>query len=592
MSVFLRQVKLKNGISLVMYEGKYDSKTKNTKQKVLKNFGLLEDLKKTYTDPIEYFSKVAKEKDEELRLMYKNEKEEKIPRQTAKRYLGYFPIKRLLDKFEFKDEFIFLSLNKKFEFDLNSLFSFLVYSQIINPQSNLRSFLDKDRFFEKFNFSKDQMYDGIKYIGQNKEKILEYIKFQTQKIVQIDTERTYFDGTNIYLEIDKENEMLKSGPEKNNGHDPIIGLGLLLDKNGIPISYTTFPGNSSEKPELHKNVQNLKEKEHINGRTIIVADKGLNCGDNLYLAVKNKDGYVFSQKVKNVDPRTYNWILDNKGYKEIVVDDIVIFKIKSTVGEYPINVTSKLNEQKAIINVTQKRVVFWSKEYADKAKFEREKLIAKANALIANPADYRKKTVGNAAKYIKEINYNSKGEIITKDLVIDYDTIAEEEKLDGFYMIVTSETSLPEDEIIKIYRGLWEIEESFSIVKGVLKVRPVFAKSIEGIECHLLISFMSLLLLRILQKKILKDELTEEQKKEIEKANKRKRVHKIRIEKYGETPISQIVDFMRSYDCVEINGKYFLSEYHNLLPLFEKKYNLCLDKHIMDEKDIKKVFAL
>ena len=197
MSVFLRQVKLKNGISLVMYEGKYDSKTKNTKQKVLKNFGLLEDLKKTYTDPIEYFSKVAKEKDEELRLMYKNEKEEKIPRQTAKRYLGYFPIKRLLDKFEFKDEFSFLSLNKKFEFDLNSLFSFLVYSQIMNPQSNLRSFLDKDRFFEKFNFSKDQMYDGIKYIGQNKEKILEYIKFQTKKIVQIDTERTYFDGTNV-----------------------------------------------------------------------------------------------------------------------------------------------------------------------------------------------------------------------------------------------------------------------------------------------------------------------------------------------------------------------------------------------------------
>lgn len=575
-----------------MYEGKYDPKTKNTKQKVLQNFGLLEELSKTYTNPIEYFSKIAKEKDEELRLKYKEEKEEKIPRQTAKRYLGYFPIKRLLEKFELKDEFKFLSLTKKFEFDLYSLFSFLVYSQIINPQSNFQSFLDKGRFFEDFNFSKDQMYDGIKYIGQNKDKILEYIKYQTKKIVDIDIQNTYFDGTNIYFEIDKENDMLKRGPEKNNRHDPIIGLGLLIDKNGIPISYTTFPGNCSEKPELHKNVQSLKRKEHINGRTIVVADKGLNCGDNIYTALKNKDGYVFSQKVKNADDTTYNWIIDDVNYEKKIVNDVVVFKSKSMVGDFPINITSELNGQKAVINVTQKRVVFWSKEYADKAKFEREKLLAKANDLISNPANYKKSTVGNAAKYIKEINYDSNGEIITKNLSIDYEAIAKEEKLDGFYMIVTSETSLTDNKIIKIYRGLWEIEESFSIIKGVLKVRPVFAKSIEGIECHLLVSFLSLLLLRILQKKILKDELTEQQKKEIEKANKRKRVHKIRVEKYGETPISQIVDFMRTYDCIEINGKFFLSEYHNLIPLFETKYNLHLDKHIMDEKDIKKIFDL
>lgn len=593
MSVFLRQVKLKNGISLVMYEGKYDPITKNTKQKVLKNFGTLEELKNIYVNPIEHFTNVCKEKDKELRLKYKEQKEEKIPRTTTKRYLGYFPIKRLLDKFNFKDEFTFLTLNKKIDFVLNDLFSFLVYSQIINPQSKNKSYEDKDRFFKSFNFSKSQMYDGIKFIGQNKQTILDYIKYQTKNIVKVDTTSTYFDGTNIYFEIDKENDMLKRGPEKNNRHDPIIGLGLLLDNNAIPISYTTFPGNCSEKPELHKNVQNLKKQENIKGRTIIVADKGLNCGDNIYQAISNNDGYVFSQKVKNTDSTTYNWILDSKEYiNKKDNDDNIIFKSKSIVGEYPINITSKLNGQKSVINVTQKRVIFWSKDYADKAKFEREKIIAKAKLLVQNPKEYTKNTVGNAAKYIKEINYDTNGEILNKQLNIDYEKISEDEKLDGYYMIVTSETKLPDDKIIDIYRGLWEIEESFSIIKGVLKVRPIFSKSIEAIECHILVSYLSLLILRILQKNILKDELTAEQIKEIEKANRKKHTHKINMNKIGELPIKQIVDFMRSYECIEINNKYFVSEYHDLIPLFEEKYDLVLDKHILESKDIKKIFAL
>ena len=435
------------------------------------------------------------------------------------------------------------------------------------------------------------MYDAINEIGINSKYILEHIIFELKEFYKPSFSHTFFDCTNIYFEIDKENDFLKRGPEKNNRHDPIIGFGLLMDSNGIPLSYSLFPGNESEQPELHKNASLMKKNLNIKGKTILVADKGLNSGDNMMKAIENGDGYVVGQKVRGASKETLSWVLCGEGYKETFNDDgEIIFKIKDEVDYYTINVTSKLSGEKTQAKVKQKRVVFYSKDYKDKSAYEREKLIVKAYNLIKNPAEYKKQSVGDASTYIKEIKYDKDGNIITTSLEIDYERIEKERMLDGYYMIVTSEINLTSDEIIKIYRGLWEIEESFSIVKGVLKVRPVFAKTRSGIEAHMLICFFSLLLLRLLQKTVLKDELTDEQKILIESANRKRRKNKIRIEKIGELPMKKIVNFMRDYEAQKINDSYYIGNYNPDITVFEKAYDLVLDKHRLSEKDIQKFF--
>ena len=595
MSVFLRKQNLSKGIYLSFVEAFYDPNTKNTIQKTIKRIGYLDELKLVYQDPINYFSNEAKKLSIDSSKKYEESKIEKIPRNILLKNVGYFLPRYVYNQFDFRNVFAAISYDRRFKFDLESVFRFSVLSQIVNPSSKQAEFKKKDQFFDTFDFTDDQLYDAIKCIGENEETIKEFIQLQTKQIVKLNTSTTYFDGTNIYFEINQENEELKRGPEKNNRHDPIIGMGLLMDGNGLPINYSLFPGNASEQPELHKNLQSLKKKDGIQGRTIITADKGLNSGTNMYEAVRNGDGYVMGQKVRGGNKDTLNWVLqddDNSPYEHTYDENgVLTYKVKSEIGDYLVDITSPLNGQKTKVHLKQKRVVFWSKNYADKAKYERQKLIEKAKAVISNPKAYLKSTIGDAATYIKEIKYSVNGEIITdSNFVLDIDAIKKAELYDGYYLIVSSETKLSNDEIIKIYRGLWEIEETFSIVKGILKVRPVFAKTLEGIHAHMLICFTSLLILRILQKNTLLKTLSNEQIESIEKANKRKKKHKINYKKIVEYPITQICDFIRNYNVLVVDDNYYTTEYNDLIPFIEERFSIPLDRKILTKQNIKNIF--
>ncbi len=595
MSVFLRMQNLKKGTYLSFVESYYDESKKNSVQKVIQKIGYLDELKKVYVDPIAHFKEKAKALSLESSKRYLESKEEKIPREEIRRNLGYFLVENVYNKLNFTEPFTAITIHRKIQYDLEELFRFFVYSQIVNPGSKISEYENKGLFFNNFTFSDDQMYDGVKEITRNEDLLKEHLLLMLKKTIKLDCSNTYFDGTNIYFEIDRENEELKRGPEKNNRHDPIIGLGLLMDNQGIPLNYTTFPGNQSEQEELHKNVKELKRKSGIVSRTIITADKGLNSGDNMYQAIQNGDGYVLGQKVRGASEDTLKWVLNDMGedsyQKQYNKNNELVFMCKSEVGEYEVSITSQLNHQKAKVKLLQKRVVFWSKDYADKAKHEREKLVEKAKEIIANPSKFMKSTVGNAAGYISSISYDSNGEIVTQNLTLNYDLIESESKLDGYYMIVTSETKLDDHKIIEIYRGLWEIEETFSIIKGVLKIRPVFAKTLEGVHAHILVCFASLIILRLLQKKYLRSDLSNESMLALEKANKRKRVHKIKYRKYYELTIKQIINFIRNYQVLKIGNNYYVQKYIDTIPYIEKKYGIILDKHILSMEQIKKIFS-
>ncbi len=596
MSVFLRKQNLKKGVYLSFVESNYDSSTRNSRQTVIQKIGYVDDLKEKYVDPIAFFTDKAKVLSAESSQKYAESKSKRIPRVNIEKNLGYFLPKYVYDSFQLDPVFKYISCSHKYKFNLEHIFRFLTYSQIVCPSSKQSEFKKKDQYFDNFNFSDDQLYDAIQILGKNEEVIKEFIQLRLKKMISLDTSNTYFDGTNFYFEIDKENEELKRGPEKNKRHDPIIGLGLLIDANGIPINYTTFPGNCSEQPELHKNVQDLKKKEGIIGRTIITADKGLNSGDNMYKAIQNGDGYIIGQKVRGANSDCIDWILQDDEFSpyRVLKDDEgnVTYKIKSEVDDYKVQITSPFNGQKTYVNLKQKRVVFWSKNYADKAKYERDKVIERSKQVLANPSKFLKSTIGDAATYIKEIKYDNNGEIIVhSNFELDFEAIDNASKLDGYYLIVSSEINLPDEKMIAIYRGLWEIEESFSIMKGVLKTRPFFSKTLLGIHSHILISFFSLLILRILQKVTLRKELSDQQVSEIENANKRKRVHKIRYKKIVEYPITQICDFIRNYNLLAVDDYFFVTKYSDFIPFINERFSINLDRNILYKKDIDKILS-
>ena len=537
----------KGKIYLSFVQG-YRDEFGKVKQKTIEKIGYLDELKKQYDDPIAYFKNIAKEKSNEEIKEYtiKNLNTQVIEGNSHQKNLGYVILKKVYNELN-----ITSVLDKKqsflnIEYSLEDIMKLLTFSRILYPSSKNETFNNKDLFFEKFDFSLKDLYRSLDYFKLLKEDILKTIWNSTKDTYNRDTSITYYDTTNYYFEISYNDEDLidengtilekgsrKKGPSKENRKDPIIGMGLLMDKNGIPLSYDLFPGNESEKLMMRPTLKNTKAKFGIN-RTIVVADRGQNTSDNtVFIAGKNDDfhtnhdGYVYGQSILGANKEFKEWALNQDGftndyiydedgkivtYKEAIYNENgkilryenkpLIFKHKSRVHIKKVRI-KKEDGKKITYEVYQKQMVYYSKKYADRQKQERELAVKKAKDLIDNPGKYTQATSYGCTKYINNIRFNEEtGEIPTGlELSLKLDKILEEEKYDGYYSIVTSEKNLSDKEIRDIYKGLWKIEESFKITKSDLETRPVFVWTKDHIEAHFLTCFISLVILRLIEYK-------------------------------------------------------------------------------------------
>lgn len=537
----------KGKIYLSFVQG-YRDEFGKVKQKTIEKIGYLDELKKQYDDPIAYFKNIAKEKSNEEIKEYtiKNLNTQVIEGNSHQKNLGYVILKKVYNELN-----ITSVLDKKqsflnIEYSLEDIMKLLTFSRILYPSSKNETFNNKDLFFEKFDFSLKDLYRSLDYFKLLKEDILKNIWNSTKDAYNRDTSITYYDTTNYYFEISYNDEDLidengtilekgsrKKGPSKENRKDPIIGMGLLMDKNGIPLSYDLFPGNESEKLMMRPTLKNTKAKFGIN-RTIVVADRGQNTSDNtVFIAGKNDDfhtnhdGYVYGQSILGANKEFKEWALNQDGftndyiydedgkivtYKEAIYNENgkilryenkpLIFKHKSRVHIKKVRI-KKEDGKKITYEVYQKQMVYYSKKYADRQKHERELAVKKAKDLIDNPGKYTQATSYGCTKYINNIRFNEEtGEIPTGlELSLKLDKILEEEKYDGYYSIVTSEKNLSDKEIRDIYKGLWKIEESFKITKSDLETRPVFVWTKDHIEAHFLTCFISLVILRLIEYK-------------------------------------------------------------------------------------------
>ena len=300
MAYFLKKTINKKGTYLQIYSSFYDPERGHTAHKAYRPVGYVHELQaKGIDDPVAFYKEEVLKLNQELKAAKDAKKAKQISDDSPEKLIGYFPMKNINDKLSVKKYIDLMQTATDFRFNVFDMMSALVYARLVYPCSKSKTYDEViPKLFDSYDFSLNQLYDGLEYIGCEYEKIIEIYNHQIQQMYSFDTSHTYFDCTNFYFEIDKEDHFRKKEPSKENRKEPIVGLGLLLDANQIPVGMKLFPGNQSEKPVIRNIIHDLKKRNSISGRTIRIADKGLNCAENIFHALKNGDGYIFSKSVK------------------------------------------------------------------------------------------------------------------------------------------------------------------------------------------------------------------------------------------------------------------------------------------------------
>ncbi len=490
---------------LSIVRGFRDKNGKN-RHKTVRKVGYLDVLEKEYHNPIAHFEQIAKQMTNEEKELNKPIPLSVSPQSLLsvgtdnRKNFGHVAFSHLYHELELD---YFINNRRRYtkaEYNHNAIFKLLVYGRLLAPSSKKKAFETRNLFFDKMDFTLDDVYRSLTFFNKHKDEMLLSLHKRISTQYGRDTSLVYYDVTNYYFEIDKQDDMRRKGVSKEHRPDPIIQMGLFMDTDGIPLTYGLYPGNMLDKQTLIPMIQKVR-KDYTLGRIIIVADRGMMAGDNIRQILTDKNGYVLSYSIRGANAAFKKYVLKDDGYR-IGSEG---FKIKSRI--YPREITvSTLKGTKEKLRIHEKQVVFYSQKYAEKAKADREAAINKAKKLILSPSAYNRSTTHGAAKYIKNITYSPKsGEVKQSSkqaLFFDDDKLAEEEKYDGYYAIVSSELDTPDEKIIEMYRGLWRIEESFKIIKSDLKTRPIYVSQEDHIEAHFLICFVSLVLARLLEKKL------------------------------------------------------------------------------------------
>lgn len=533
MAYFLKRTNNKKGTYLQIYESYYDPDRKGGAHRSYKPLGYVHELmEKGIDDPVFFYSEEVKHLNQERLESKQKDKVRQISEESPEKLLGYFPIKNLNDSLGIKKYIDLMQTSTGFRFRVADLMDALLYARVVHPCSKSKTLEEViPKLFGSCPFSLGQLYSGLEYIGSEYEKIVEIYNYQIHRKYRIDTSHTYFDCTNFYFEIDREDDFRRKGPSKENKKEPIVGLGLLLDARQIPIGMKMYPGNESEKPILRNIIDELKQRGNVSGRTIQVADKGLNCINNILHALKAGDGYLFSKSVKGLPETEKIWIMLENDYKDVKDQEgKILYRIKECVDDFPYEYYDE-NGKKHTIKLREKRVATFHPKLAEKQIFEINKQVEKARLLKASQA--KRSEFGDSAKYVSFLSADKKGCKTDGKVMIEMNEKAIENarKLAGYNLMVTSELSMSAADIDTAYHNLWRIEESFRIMKSQLDARPVYLQKEDTITGHFLICYLSIVLTRILQIYVLKD-------------------------KYG---TEEIFDFIRDFRVAKVSDRKYIN---------------------------------
>lgn len=512
--------------------------------------------------------------------------------------IGYFYLQYFYSKLKIKNLLNDISKDRKFNFNLNDITRFLVFDRILYPKSKLATVNNLNFYYEKPEFSHQNVLRAMDVLSDNYDLFLNHLFTESNNIVKRDTSVCYYDCTNYYFEIESPDEQyfddvtgeylygLQYGPSKEHRPNPIVEMGLFMDKDGIPITMGLFPGNMNEQ----KTVASLETKmiKSLNNKKLIYCgDAGLGSASIRTFNDMGGRAFIVTQSIKKLSESLQNELLKDEGFKLLSSDDeTTISKLKEFDKTDPKNIhlyndkayksifvdsnidlglieEKKLNNGKTKLvksktNLKQRIIITYSRKMAEYQKIIRNKQIERAKILISKGVDDIRKGPNDIARFIKNANEEK------NTYVLDQDRIEQEEKFDGFYAIATNLLNDSAKEIFEINDQRYKIEDCFRVLKTNFDARPVYHRLDNRIVAHFMICYTSLLIYRLLEKKL-----------------KEKGYH---------FTINEILTTLKNMNISNVKDRFYQADYTggNVLNALCNTFKLQLDKKYYLPKNLKK----
>jgi transposase len=473
--------------------------------KTVEKLGSLEDVKKRAgdMDPYEWAKQYAiectrKEKEENADIIIKYSPTRQLEKNEQRLYnIGYLFLQDIyyqlgLDK-------ICEKIMEKYrcKYDLNNILSRLIYSRILDPASKLRTYEEADRYLEKKTFRLQHVYRGLEVLCKENDYIQSELYKNSLKVINRKKGILYYDCTNFYFEIEEEDDFRKYGHSKENRPNPIVQMGLFMDADGVPLSFTVFNGNANEQTTMTP-----LEKKMISdfgmSRFVVCTDAGLSSTVNRRFNDVADRGFITVQSVKKMKSHLQKYCLSPEGWH-----------LKGSRKEYNLNDLNantdydKVFYKERWINedgLEQRLIVSYSLKYQEYQRNVRNNQVERAIKTVSGNRDHMR--ANDYKRFIEDTYCTDNGEVAEKKIRgINNKKIDQEERYDGFYAVCTNLEDEVES-IIEVNKKRWEIKECFRIMKKEFKSRPVYMSRKDRITAHFMTCFMAMIIYRILEKKL------------------------------------------------------------------------------------------
>lgn len=496
----------KNATSLYVIQSVYENGKRSTR--VVEKLGTVAELQQKLNgqEPIEwaksYIEELNKKEKEQTREIIVKYSPSKVISKNQQRSFngGYLFLQQIYHELNLHRISAEISKKYKFTFDLNAILSRLLYGRILFPSSKLATYKHSSKYIEQTDFELQHVYRALEVISKEADFIQSSLYSNSLKISKRNTGILYYDCTNYFFEIEQEEGLKQYGASKEHRPNPIIQMGLFMDGDGVPLAFSLNSGNTNEQITLKPLEQKILSDFKLS-KFVVCTDAGLASEKNRKFNNEGERAFITTQSIKKLKKHLKQWSLDSKGWRlagygktyDISQLDEEIFKEQCFFKERWIKENG----------LEQKLIVTYSIKYKNYQRQIRNSQVERAQKLLnSNPTKISKSNQNDYKRFIKKTNCTSDGEIANNEhYSLNAETIAAEEAYDGFYAVCTNLEDSAQ-EIIRINQRRWEIEECFRIMKSEFKARPVYLSREDRIKAHFTTCFMSLIIYRLLERKL------------------------------------------------------------------------------------------
>lgn len=414
-------------------------------------------------------------------------------------------------------------------YDLNAILSDLIYTRVLEPGSKRSSYTAAKKFLEPPAYEQHDIYRALSVLASECGLIQSEVYKNSKAVINRNDHILYYDCTNYYFEIEQEDGIKKYGKSKEHRPNPIIQMGLFTDGDGIPLAFSTFPGNQNEQTSL-KPLEQEVIKEFGCEKFIFCSDSGLGSENNRLLNHTGNRAYIVTQSIKKLTAEYREAALDRKGFRRLSDNRLV------DLGQLEENDHDGLfykEEPYSTKRLENRLLITYSPKYAAYQKEIRAKQVERALRMLKD-GNHKKtsKNPNDPARFIDKAAVTKDGGKADILYFLDESKIAEEERYDGLYAVCTDLFDDEPADLLKVSEGRWQIEACFRIMKTDFEARPVYVRREDRIQAHFLICFLSLLVYRLLEKKL-----------------------------GGSYTCSEILDTLRSFKFADVQGQGFMPVY-------------------------------